>query len=60
MSTIVVKMKRFFKKNTALYLLTAANIIYAVKHSFNWLTWLAIGLSAITFILEAKYGKDTQ
>ena len=56
--TIVTKMKRAFKKNSALYVLTLANIAYAVKHGFSWLTYLAIGLSAVNFMLEVKYGKD--
>lgn len=51
-------MKRAFKKNSALYVLTLANIVYAVKHGFSWLTYLAIGLSAVNFMLEVKYGKD--
>ena len=51
-------MKRLFKKNTALYLLTFANIVYAVKHGFNWLTYVAIGLTGITIVLEIFDSKD--
>ncbi len=35
-------------------MLTAANVIYAVMHGFNWLTWLAVGLSAIVLVLDLK------
>lgn len=55
--TIVNKMKRAFLKNPALYLLTLANIVYAVKHGFSWPTYLAIALSAASFVMEVKYGK---
>ena len=49
-------------RNSLLYLLTAANIIYAVQHGFNWLTWLAIILSLIVFVWDIveviKRGKE--
>lgn len=43
--------KRFFK-NSPLYLLTAANIIYAVYNGFNWLTWMAIVLSLVVLVWD--------
>jgi hypothetical protein len=44
--------KKPFLRNSPLYMLTAANIIYAVSHSFSWLTWVALGLSAIVFVWD--------
>jgi hypothetical protein len=39
-------------KNAPLYLLTLANIIYAIKHGFDWLSWFAIGLTAIVLVWD--------
>ena len=44
--------KKKLLRNSPLYLLTAANIIYAVQHGFNWLTWFAIGLTLIVFVWD--------
>ena len=37
------------KKNIPLYMLTSANLIYALSYGFNWLTWFALGLSLVVF-----------
>lgn len=44
-------MEKIFLKNSALYMLTFSNLAYAIKHGFHWLSYLAIGLSFLTFIL---------
>jgi len=44
--------KKKLLRNSPLYLLTAANIIYAVQHGFNWPTWFAIGLTLIVFVWD--------
>lgn len=43
--------KKIFK-NAPLYLLTLANIIYAIGHGFDWLIWFAIGLTVIVLIWD--------
>lgn len=35
-----------------MYLLTAANVIYAVQNGFSWLTWVSIGLSLVVFLWD--------
>ena len=41
------------KINVSLYLLFAANCIYAVsEHNFNWLFWAAAVLTAAVLILD--------
>lgn len=44
--------KKKFWRNTPLYLLTAANVIYAVQNGFSWLTWVSIGLSLVVFLWD--------
>lgn len=44
-------LKRFLK-NSPLYLLTLANLAYAVKHGFGWLTWTALALTGCSVVLD--------
>ena len=45
--------KNFGIKNSCVYLLFAANAIYACyNHDFNWLFWLALILTAICLVLD--------
>lgn len=46
--------KKNLLKNSALYLLTATNIIYAVLHGFSWLTATALILTTAVFVLDVK------
>ena len=39
-------------KNSAVYLLFFANLVYAVKNGFSWLFWVAAALTLIIFILD--------
>jgi len=43
-------------RNASLYLLASANVIYAMKHGFDWLTWVAIGLTVIVLIGDIAEG----
>lgn len=38
--------------NFPLYLLATSNLIYAVRHGFTWLTWVALLLAAIVFVWD--------
>lgn len=43
------------KINVLLYLLFAANCIYAVsEHNFNWLFWVAAVLTAAVLVLDIR------
>jgi len=44
-------LKRFLH-NAPLYLLALANLVYAIKHGFSWLSWTAIGLACGAALLE--------
>ena len=44
--------KKKFIKNSPLYLLTLANIAYALKNGFVWVTWFAVALSLLVLILD--------
>ena len=37
-------------------MLASANVIYAMKHGFDWLTWVAIGLTVIVLIGDIAEG----
>ena len=54
-------LKRFLQ-NAPLYLLALANLAYALKHGFSWLSWLAFGLAGAAGMLDVlcwlKRGKD--
>ena len=39
-------------KNAPLYLLTLANMIYALRNGFNWVFYVAMGLSAVCLALD--------
>lgn len=43
---------KLLKQNIGLYLLTFANVLYAINHEFNCLTYIALGLSILTFIFN--------
>lgn len=45
-------MRKRYLRNVPVYLLTTANVIYAVSNGFNWLTWVALGLSAVLLVLD--------
>lgn len=45
-------MKRKSLKHSALYLLTSANIIYGIKNGFDWLTYFAVFLTSVVFIMN--------
>lgn len=45
-------MKRKSLKHSALYLLTIANIIYGIKNGFDWLTYFAVFLTSVVFIMN--------
>lgn len=45
-------MAKRFIRNSPLYLLTLANLAYAVKHGFSWLTWTALALTGCSIALE--------
>lgn len=45
-------MGKQFLRNSPLYLLALANLAYAVKHGFSWLSWAALGLAGATAVLD--------
>lgn len=45
-------MRKKYLRNVPLYLLTAANAIYAVKNGFSWVTWVAFGLTFIVLVFD--------
>ncbi len=45
-------MKRKNLKHSALYLLTSANIVYGIKNGFDWLTYFAVFLTSVVFIMD--------
>lgn len=44
--------KKKILRNTPLYLLTTANVIYAVQNGFSWLTWTALLLSLFVLVWD--------
>ncbi len=46
------KMLKRFLQNASLYLLALANLAYALKHGFTWLSWLALGLASAAAVLD--------
>lgn len=53
------KIFKRLKENFCVYLLVAANLIYAVKNNcFDWLLWLSIGLCilSVVFCFIFAYG----
>lgn len=45
-------MSKWKFKNSALYMLFFANVVYAVKNGFSWLFWIAFALTAAALILD--------
>ena len=39
-------------RNLPLYLLAVSNLVLGVNRGFTWVTWLAVILAAIVFILD--------
>lgn len=52
--------KKYFR-NSALYLLFFANLVYAVRNGFSWLFYVSAILTAAVFIMDLaevlKHGK---
>ena len=47
------KMAKAIFPNATFYLLALANLAYALKHGFTWLTWTALGLAGAAAVLGA-------
>lgn len=49
-------MLRRILKNSPLYLLTLSNLVYCVRHGFNWVAYVALSLSAVCLIFDIVRG----